>query len=255
MKKLKPKVKIILISGTLLVFIILLILYSNNKYKALNDIKKDLNNKETFLMVISNSEYQTENRKKILKYYAKAYNLKYIYINAEDWTPKHYDKLLGYIKADKETTKPPCLIYIKEGTLKATTNNVIDESIMKEFLVNNEIIKKEYIEKDYLLNDNEFKDFINDKEGNILFYAKNDQDIYEYRTRLLKAGAKYGIIYAERNNNAETEETLRKMLKLPSDKEFDLPMLIKFKSGKVIDYKDNIAINRVAKVYKDLEKK
>lgn len=244
-----------IIIGILALIFIFVIIYSTTHYGPFENMKKKLNNKETFVVVIANDESLSDSYKSMLDYYKDAYNFKYTYINLNEWPPTTYDKLVKIMKLDKNILTYPYLLYVEKGKMKTSSNSVIDENGLKNFLVNAKITKEEYKEKDYLLNDDEFDKFINDKNGNILFYTYNDANVYKYRKELLKANVKCSIIYAERLNNQVIENRLRKMFKLKDADEFNLPMLIKFKSGKIVDSKDNIGINRLIKVYKELEQK
>ena len=248
------KYKLIII-GLFTAILIFMMVYSTVHYGPFEDLKKRIDNKETFVLVIGDENTVIDSYQKMLDYYKDVYDFKYTYINLNEWPPTTYNKLVKIIDLNTNTLGYPYLLYIDKGVATISSNNVRDENGVKTFLINANIIKKEYTEKDYLINDEEFKDFINDKNGNILFYARNDENIYKYRKELLKVNAKVSIIYAERLNNQEIEYKLRQMLKLSDTKDFNLPMLIKFRSGEIVDYKDKVGPSRLIDVYKELEKK
>lgn len=139
----KNKVRILIIICILIILviggIILLTKYivsnSDKNTTTYAEIKKMIDNKDTFLIYYYNSKSKNKNNKEIKKYLDEL-GIRYFNYNDALINREEYNNLIKLLNIDKEVFGIPSLIYINNGMIYANIINIDNKEIVDKFIDN-----------------------------------------------------------------------------------------------------------------------
>ncbi len=228
------KKRIILLISLIVIVIISIItvtITSNSDNNNYQEVIDRINNKETFVLLITNKDNELLD---IMNYYKDVYSVEYTSLDYNN--KKEYNEILKKLSYDGSLDNDSLLKLYKNGEEIAGIEGIFSENDIKILLINNGLIDKEYKEIDSL----SLSNIDVNNSYNVLYINKDNKDLYEYRKLLVKNKIKSAVVF----HGSYDESGLAMML----DEEYNtfekdvLPILIKMKKNQIMYSTTNIKL-------------
>lgn len=249
---------ILIIIGILIIFIVLLLILfiknninknvKENKYKLSEPILEKIDNKNNFILFITDNENECSSCNdinKLLKYYKNVYNLNVITFDKSETSEGDFNNLIKDFGLQDGFLVSGDILLVKDGVVVSAIKDAVFEDIIKENLINNGFIND--VGMDYFIEDEEFNKLYSSNNKELVLAYSGNEEGYNYREILFELATKYNFKYSTIRigfgDTLNTSDILSKKM----NNNYKLPLLMIVGNNEIIDYTTSSRIEEFLK--------
>lgn len=200
-----------LIIVLLLICIVALFLLANFGKNIFNDTNVEYDgwnkykNKNDFILLIVNDNYDNTSIKEIADYYKDSYAIQIDELNISDFDSDSYKDFIHKLNLDDSNTWLP-LMYIKRGNDEFIIQNVITDGSFKNALIKNGYINESVGNYDIVVDNDIFDKIYGDSQDSLVYFCAFSGNYYKYRKYISKlATTNNFVIYSSNSGESGTD--------------------------------------------------